>query len=143
MILLYTALVFVLTVAGLLIRRRVARLEKAYGKMAKTAGTLAMEPAFRPGSRPDACQIAKRQYQLGLLVQKRDRIETKYHAWQTFAEKFNAMVRRVQQWKGKKLPYTLGVLDMSAVMYAIDRFGLGQHVSAPALWQWVLTLIGE
>jgi hypothetical protein len=143
MILLYTGLLVILAVAGFLIRRRVAGLERKYQRIAKTAQQVALEPAYKGGGRLDPCQIAKRQYQLGLLVQKRDRVENKYHAWHGVGERFNAFVTRVQGWKGKKLPYTFGVVDVSCLMYAVDYFGVGPRLNLAQAWHWVASLIGN
>jgi hypothetical protein len=141
MIFLYTAFVFVLVVMGLVIRRRVAALERKYVRIAQSTEQLAVTPAYKAGNRLDPCQIAKRQYQLGQLVQKRDRTEAKYHAWQGIADQFNSFATWVQNWKGRKLPYTLGVLDVSCLFYALDYLGLGQYLSAAALCQWVVSLM--
>jgi hypothetical protein len=35
----------------------------------------------------------------------------------------------VRHWKGRKLPYTFGVLDVAAVLCLIDYLGVGQVVS--------------
>jgi len=143
MILLYTGLLVILAVAGFLLRRRVAGLERKYQRIAKTAQQVALEPAYKAGNRLDPCQIAKRHYQLGLLVQKRDRVENKYHAWHGIAERFNGFVTRVQGWKGKKLPYTCGVVDVSCLMYAVDYVGVGPRLNLAQAWQWVASLIGN
>jgi hypothetical protein len=143
MILIYTALVLILAIAGFLIQRRVARLERKYRLAAKQAQQVALEPAFKPGTRLDACQIAKRQYQLGQLVQKRDRVESKVHSWQAFADRFKGMTARVKGWKGKKLPYTLGVVDVSCLLYAIDLAGVSRHMNLAQAWRWFQSLIGN
>ena len=126
-----------------MIQRRVARLERKYGHVAKQAQLVALEPAFKPGARLDACQIAKRQYLLGQLVQKRDRVEGKVHSWQAFADRFKGMTARVKSWKGKKLPYTFGVVDVSCLLYAIDSAGIGRHVNLAQAWRWFQSLIGH
>jgi hypothetical protein len=135
MIFLYTSLVVVFAVAGFLIRRRVAGLEKKYTRLAGSADELLRTPLYRKGnsSLPDPYLSAKRQYQLGLLAQRRDRIEGKYAAWQTFSEKFDRFVKRFRGWQGRKLPYTCGVLDVAATLYIIDYLGFGQVVNARAL----------
>ena len=143
MILIYTVVVLILAIASWLIQRRVARLERKFSRVAKQTHQVALEPAFKPGTRLDACQIAKRQYLLGQLVQKRDRVETKVHAWQAFADRFKGMTARVKGWKGKKLPYTLGVVDVSCLLYAIDMAGVGRHVNLTQAWRWFMSLIGH
>jgi hypothetical protein len=139
----YTGLLIVLALAGLLVRRRVAGLERKYSHIAKSVQRLALEPAYKGGTnRLDPCAIAQRHYQLGQLAHKRDRIENKYHAWQGFADRYHGFVKRVQGWKGKKLPYTFGVLDVSAVLYGIDYLGVSRHVNPAHAWHWIASLIG-
>ena len=143
MILIYTGLVLILAIAGFLIQRRVARLERKYGRIAKQAQQVALEPAFKPGTRLDPCQIAKRQYQLGLLVQKRDRVENKVHTWQSFGDRFTRVTARVKGFKGKKLPYTFGAVDVSCLLYAVDYAGVGHHINLAQAWRWLMTLVGH
>jgi hypothetical protein len=143
MILVYTGLVLILAIAGWLIQRRVARLERKYGRIAKQAQQIALEPAYKAGTRLDPCQIAKRHYQLGVLVQKRDRVEAKAHAWQAFADRFKSATSRLKTWKGKKLPYTFGAVDVSCLLYAVDYAGVGRHINLGQAWHWLLTLVGH
>jgi hypothetical protein len=143
MILIYTAILLILAIMGWLVQRRVTRLEGKFGRVAKQANQIALEPAFTHGTRLDPCRIAKRQYQLGVLVQKRDRIEGKVHAWQAFADRFKGVTARVKGWKGKKLPYTFGVVDVSCLLYAIDSAGVARHVNLGQAWRWLMTLFGN
>ena len=132
MIFLYTTLVVLVGMAHFLIKRRTAALEKKYARVAKAADTLLRQPNLREGnsSRADPYQAAKRQYQLGLLVQKRDRVEAKYTAWQGVAERTGKLVAGLKNWKGRKLPYTFGVLDVTGALALVDYLGLGQYVNA-------------
>ena len=132
MIFLYTTLVVLLGAAHFLIKRRAVALEKRYARVAKEADTLLRQPNLREGnsSRADPYQAAKRQYQLGLLAQKRDRVEAKYTAWQGVAERTGKLVAGLKNWKGRKLPYTFGVLDVTGALALVDYLGLGQYVNA-------------
>jgi hypothetical protein len=143
MILVYTTLLFALVVAAFAVKRRAGYLEKKFARVSRAVQTVALEPTFKPGSRLDACQIAKRQLQLGVLVQKRDRVEAKYLGWQALADKFNGWVGRLQGWKGKKLPYTFGVVDVSCLLYAVDYLGVGRYVNVMELWHWATSLIAN
>ena len=128
MILLYTSLLMVLGTLGWLVNRRVKGLEKKYTRTAADVELLFVNS--KPGnSKLDTVESAKRQFLLGQLVQKRDSLEGKCHAWQSFAEKFDRVVTALREAKGRKLPYTMGVLDVSAVLYAIDHFGVGDYVN--------------
>lgn len=145
MIFFYTFLLLSLGAVKLLIDRRAARLERKYERTAKDADRLLREPVFRMGnaSKPDLCQSAKRYYQLGGVVQRRDRLEAKYAAWQARADRLGAWVTRLRAWKGVKLPYTFGALDVSCLLYAIDYFGASQYVNARVLLQHLLALWGR
>ncbi len=155
MILLYTSLLLFLVAAKFLIDRRVGRLERKYSQTAKATDGLLVEPAAKAEpltiagipvqvakrtqlrealpTKADLAESAKRQLQLGLLVQKRDRLEAKHDAWTARSERLGRWVARVRSWKGRKLPYTMGVLDVSSAMVVVDRFGLGHYVSVERL----------
>jgi hypothetical protein len=135
MVLLYTWLIFVLGVAKFLIGWRAKSLERKYVRVAKEADGLLKQPTFKEGnsSRGDPFMSAKRQYLIGLLAQKRDRVEAKYAAWQTCADKFGRFVASLRSWKGKKLPYTFGAVDVLFVLGLIDYLGFSEVVSVRAL----------
>ncbi len=142
MILLYTALIFVLGAATFVIGRRVKSLEKKYGRVAKEADALSKQPVFKDGNsnRVDPFVTAKRQYMLGLLAQKRDRVEAKYVAWQCLGDKFKRYVANLKSWKGKKLPYTFGAVDVACVLGMVDYLGFQDYVSVHTLVQHVMHL---
>jgi hypothetical protein len=144
MILLYILLLLFLGAIKVLIDRRLVRLEQKHSRTAKAADALLGIPLYREGNsnRFNPYENAKRQYQLGLLVQKRDRLEAKHDAWMALSEWFNAWLSKLRDWKGKKLPYTLGVLDVSFLLYLVDYFGVGEYVSVRALAHWVKSLLG-
>ncbi len=146
MILLYTLLVFLLTALRLLVGRRAASLEKRHARAATEADRfLLCGAAIREGnsSRPDPYQSAKRQYLLGSLVQKRDRLEDRHDAWQARYEKLDRVVTAVRGWKGKKLPYTFGVLDVSGVLCLVDYLGVGQYVNVHYVVQVITSLFAN
>jgi hypothetical protein len=142
MIFLYTVTMFFLGATKWLINRRVAVLERKYVQTVETVDGLLRQVAPKNGkdTKLDVCRAAKAQVALGLMTQRQDRLEMKYEKWQDIAKKFNDFVARVHEWKGRKLPYTMGVLDVSAVLYGIDYFGVGQFVNARQLGQWLVTL---
>src|SRR5260370_9496068 len=130
MILIYSSVLLVLGVVKFLIVRHAKALEKKYVRVAKEADTLLKQPSHREGnsSRIDPYVAAKRQYLLGLLAQKRDRVEAKYAAWQVFSEKFGRFVCGVQRWKGRKLPYTFGAADVACLLRPIDYLGVSEYI---------------
>jgi hypothetical protein len=145
MLLLYTLLLLLLGVARFMIARRVASLEKRCARVAKQTDKLVRESPYRDGNsgRADPFQVAKRQFQLGLLAQKRERLEDKHLSWQRRVKKFGNMVDGLRNWKGKKLPYTFGVLDVMLLLTLIDYLALGEYSSPRFLFQelisWVST----
>lgn len=145
MILLYTLLLLALGGVKALIDRRARQLERKYARTAAAADQILREPIFKQGntSKPDLCQSAKRYYVLGQLIQKRDRLEIKHEAWQALADRLAASVTRVRDWKGKKLPYTFGALDVSALLYALDALGAGDYVNAKVVLAQIAALLGR
>jgi hypothetical protein len=134
MVFLYTVLLAFLGLIKVMVARRAASLEKRYTRVAGEVGKRAHEAGLRPGngsgSRDDLAALsAKRQYELGLLASKRDRLEAKHFYWQSWADKLTRTVDRVRNWKGKKLPYTLGAMDIWLAMSLVDYFGIGQVIS--------------
>ncbi len=130
MLFLYTLLLSILGLVRFLIGRRVANLEARHARLARLADDLLHQPPARDGSgRIDAAVAAKRQYLLGLLVQKRDRLEDRYAAWQVSAEKYGRWLAAVRGWRGKALPYTLGVVDVVMLATLADYLGAGEYVS--------------
>ena len=142
MILLYSTLIFLLGAAQFLIGRRARSLEKKYMRVAQETDALVKQSAYKDGNsnKADPCMMAKRQYLLGQFVQKRDRVEAKYTAWQEWAEKFGHWVARVKSWKGKKLPYTFGAVDVTCVLGVIDYLGFRDYVGIQQLTHFVTGL---
>ncbi len=145
MIFLYTALLFLVGVAHFLSKRRVAALEKKYSKVVKDADDLLRQSNYRDGNsnRQDPYQSAKRQYQLAMLAQKRDRMETRYSTWHQRAERLSKLRHRLRAWKGRKLPYTFGALDVAGTLGLIDYFGAGQYLNARQLVETVMSLFSR
>jgi hypothetical protein len=142
MVLFYTVLLAVLGFLKLIVSRRAAGLEKRFAAMAADVGKRAQQANLRPGnssgSRDDfAAQSAKRQFELGLLVSRRDRLEAKHFFWHSWSDKLTRLVDRVRNWKGQKLPYTMGAMDVWLAMWLVDYFGMGKVVSAQRLYETV------
>ena len=92
---------------------------------------------------PDAAQAAKRQYLVGQLVQKRDRLEARYHAWESAAETSRKNVTRLLHWKGRLLPYALGAVDLAGVLVLLDCLGVHGSVNVHDLAQQVASLFSH
>ena len=125
MILFYTVVLILLGVTHWLVQRRAAALGRAYGVLADKALKLMHGPRKPGNAAHDVCAHAKQQFELGAIVSRRDRAEAKHYAWQTRADWLGKAVIAVRNWKGQKLPYSFGVLDVWIVLYLIDHFGFG------------------
>ncbi len=142
MIFVYTVALVLLGAAGFLVKRRAVALEKKFIRVSKQADDLLRQSTYRDGNsnRLDPYLAAKRQYRLAVLADQRDRVEGRYTAWQGRAERLGKLKARLKAWKGRKLPYTLGVLDVTGALALIDYLGAGQYVNARGLVQAVTAL---
>jgi hypothetical protein len=142
MVVLYSSLLLLLGGAGFLIRRRARSLEKKYSAVLKEANTLLHAP-HREGNanRTDAYATAKRTYQLGQLAQKKEKLEVRHYAWQARADRVGRWIERLRSWRGRKLPYTLGLVDAVAILTLLEHLGYGQYTNPRVLLQMVTTWI--
>jgi hypothetical protein len=145
MIVLYSLLLLLLGVVKFLIDRRAASLERKHARLAKETHTLLHGSNPREGNsgKPDPYLNARRQYLLGALIQKKERLEARCLSWRGFAEKYARWVKGVRGWKGKVLPYTFGVIDVGCLLHLMDYYGAGQYTSLPVLVEHVRTLLSR
>src|SRR5262249_18475036 len=131
--------------AGFLARRRAATLESKYTRVARQADQLLKLSTLKEGNsnRNDPFLAAKRQFELGRIADKRDRVEARYASWQGLSARLTRLTARARGWKGRKLPYTFGVIDVASVLWVIDRLGFGDYVSATRLFELVRTYLGH
>lgn len=141
MIFIYSAALFLLGFVHLLIKWRVAVLEKKYLKVARAADELVRQAGYREGNsnRYDPVTFAKRQVALGTLAYKRDRVEQRYTAWQSLADRVSKLAQRIRGWKGRTLPYTFGALDVAFFLTLADYLGFGNYVGPRQLVQAVVS----
>jgi hypothetical protein len=145
MILVYALLLLLLVVARYVIVRRVAALEKKYVRTARATDELLRAQPARPGnaSKPDPYSTARQAYQLGQAVELRERVEARYCAWQKRAERFGSLVTAVRGWKGRKLPYVVGALDVLFALGALNYLGYGDRLSAHAVVEFFSSLVSK
>jgi hypothetical protein len=146
MILLYTSLLLLLGIVKFLVGLRARALERKYSRLAEEVGQLVRQPDYKAGNSNnvrDPCQSAKRAYLLGQFVQQRDRAEAKHFAWQHRAERLSRWVRALREWKGAKLPYTLGAVDLWMLLHMIDYVGVGEYLSTGNVVQTVTSLFTQ
>ena len=89
MILFYTLLMLLLGMIKHLVSLRARALERKYIRMSAAVDQMLRVPEHKPGAsnKADPCASAKRTLILGRLVYDRDRVETKYFAWQRWADR--------------------------------------------------------
>jgi hypothetical protein len=145
MIFLYTFLLLVLAAVKFLFQRRAAYLAWRYSRATLGVEKLLHDPLLREGNsnRVNQARAAQRQYLLGQLVQKKERLEIKNYFWQNMSDKLARALDRLRNWKGKKLPYTLGALDVWLLFYLLDQFGVADYVSPRNLFQLVSTWLDQ
>lgn len=126
MILIYLALMVVLGVIQWLTRLRAGRLERRYCKAATDAETYLKQTHVRGGNnnRPDPFVAARQQFELARLAMCRDRLETRYGLWQRRSEHLAGVTRWLSNYRGKVLPYLLGVVDVALVLVAVTYLGI-------------------
>jgi hypothetical protein len=136
MILIYAIGVVLLGLASLLTARRARSVEKKYVHIAKAADQLAKELNVREGNSnkiTDTLSLARKNYELGCVVSRRDRLETKYDKWVARTDWFNRLRTRIVNWKGRLVPYMLGVIDVAIVGLGLIAFKV-LDVSEMRIW---------
>ena len=135
--------VFLAALGGLkwVLAGRAARTEKKY-----TAAALAAQQAARPvktgnAGGPDALTAAKRQYELGRLVQARDVLEARYLGWQARSERVGNTLTRLRSAKGLFVPYLCGVVDVALVLAALHLLGLPHGLNPDQVRAWAEVLV--
>jgi hypothetical protein len=145
MIFLYTSALVLLGVAHFLVKRRARTLEKKFVRVTRQADEILRQSSWRDGNsnRADPYQAAKRQYRLAVLATQRDKVEGRYAAWQDRSDRLAKLKARLKGFRGKKLPYTFGVLDFAGTLALIDYLGAGRYVNARGLVEAVTALFGR
>lgn len=142
MVPLYT--VFLTALGGLkwVLAGRAARTEKKYTAAALEAEQAARQALTKPGnaSQPDVFATAKRQYELGRLVEHRDQLEVRYHGWQGRVDRVGKLATRLRGVKGRLVPYLFGVLDVVIVMVALHYLGLPHDLDPEKVTAWAETM---
>ena len=139
MVPLYALVVAALSALKAALARRAVRLERKYAHAALAAQTVAMAAQGKPGngSAADPFAAAKRQYDLGRLVEARDRLEAKFLGWQVRADAVGGFVARLRGWNGRAVPYLLGVTDAALVVVAVSYLGPGYGLTPSAVKGWM------
>jgi hypothetical protein len=139
MLLVYVSLLMLLALVQVVLRWRVARLERRYIHVSALADDLLKKTAVRGGNnRADPFVAVRQQYELAQLAMKRERVENRYASWQSLSDRFAKLRAALSGYKGKLLPYLVGVVDVVALVVMLDQFGFGvEQVKA------LLNLVGN
>jgi hypothetical protein len=122
---------------------RAAGVEKKYAKAAKEAEAVARAVQAKPaGGAVDPYALAKSHYELGRLVEKRDRLEGKTLAWQARAEKATAVLAKLKGLNGRLMPYLMGVVDVGLVLTALSMLGLPHGLTVEGVEEWAKSFGG-
>ncbi|MBY0228695.1 MAG: hypothetical protein K2W96_05380 [Gemmataceae bacterium] len=135
MVFAYLLVLVLLAVAQVLLRWRAAGLERRYLKLAAQADALVKQAATRGGNtnRPDPAEAALRQYELARVALKRDRVETSHAGWERAAGRLGGLRTGMASWKGRVLPYLMGVLDVAGLVVVLHWLGIGPEQVASLL----------
>ncbi len=135
---------FVVLLGGLkaALARRATRVGRKYTASARAAEQAARAVRTKPGnaSAADPLTAAKQQYELGRLVQVRDGLELKYLAALTRSNRADAALAKARGWKGRAVPYLLGVADVTLALVALHHLGLPQGLTPVTGGAWAPTL---
>ena len=142
MVPLYTVVLTALGGLKWVLAGRAARTEKKYTAAALEAEQAARQAQVKPGNaaQADVFAAAKRQYELGRLVELRDQLEARYHGQEARAERVGKLVARLRGVKGRLVPYLFGVVDVALVMVALHYLGLPHDLDPEKLTVWAETL---
>jgi hypothetical protein len=126
MILFYSLLVTLFGIAARITGWRASRMERRFVRYAAQADQLAKDLSRRGGnnSLPDPLANARRQYELGRLVQIRDRYADRYDVWEGRATRFRKLRLRMLAAKGRLIPYLLGVGDVVGAIALLTAGGI-------------------
>jgi len=143
MIPLYALLRAALSGVQWLFAAKAARLERKYAKAASAAEAVARQLQTKPGNgTQDPFATAKRHYGFGRLVETRDRLEEKFHAWQGRAEGVGRASATVASWKGRTVPYLCGAVDLGLILTALHSLGFPHGLTFEGVQAWAKHLVG-
>jgi hypothetical protein len=130
MLLLFHVVLLLLNSVKFVFVRRATGLERKHARLAKEVNGTLRAALFKEGNsnRHDPCQAAKRQYRLGLLVEKKDRLEAKHYRWACRVERLNGLIGKLRGWKGRLVPYAVGAIDVVTTLCTVDYFNQGDLV---------------
>jgi hypothetical protein len=127
---LFHVILLLLNGVKFLFARRATGLERKYARLAKEVNGTLRDALFKEGNstRHDPCQAAKRHYRLGLLVERKDRLEAKHYRWAHRVERLSRLIEKLRGWQGRLVPYAVGAIDVVTTLCTIDYFSQGDFV---------------
>lgn len=109
---------------------RAAALERKYARLAKDVNASLRDALYKEGNsnKHDPFQAAKRQYLLGALVERKDRLEALHYRWATRVDRLSRLIGRLRGWHGRLVPYAMGAVDMVTTLCTLDYVKHGDFV---------------
>lgn len=145
MIFLYTSTLILLGMLKSLVGLRARGLERSFVRAAAAVKEMAAQAEQKPGNsnKVDACLNATRMIRLAKAGDASDRVEAQFYSWQRWTDRLGNWLKTMANWKGTKLPYTLGAIDGGMLLILVDYFGVGQYVSASVLYEYLVSLVQQ
>jgi hypothetical protein len=130
MMMLFQIVLLLLSAVKFVFARRANALERKYARLSKEVNATSRDCLFKEGNsaKYDPFQAAKRQYRLGVLVEKKDRLEAVQYRWAHRVERLNRVIAKLRGWKGRLVPYALGAVDVMTTMCTLDYFAHGDFI---------------
>ena len=126
MIVVYLVCQWVLKLTHAILTLRASWIEQKYVKTScKVQEELKLSDT-RPGNAMGDARLnyARKQYELGRMVEKCDRIGERYVRAQALAESVGHKQKWLASLQGRVTPYLFGVTDMVVVMVLLNYFGI-------------------
>ena len=126
MIVLYVVCKAVLALAHAILTLRASWIEQKYVKTSCKVQEELKVSDTRPGNAMGDARLnyARKQYELGRMVEKCDRIGTRYVRAQALAESIGQKRNRVASVQGRMTPYLFGVIDMVVAVLLMNQFNV-------------------
>ena len=125
MIVFYVVCKMALMLAHAILTLRASRIERKYVKTScKVQEELKLSDT-RPGNAMGDARLnyARKQYELGRMVQKCERIGDRYVKAQALADRVGMNRTWIDSYQGRFTPYLLGVVDMVVLTALLNHYG--------------------
>lgn len=139
MVFLYSSLISVLVVLRWLVSKISARAFTRWESRQKIAEETGAQVAMLtfPGRNQCPIEDARKNRLLTHAVEAMDRAEARYQKWNGRHDLLSGWLACLRAFKGRKLPYSAGVLDVVGTLAVLDATGLDVKAVVDLVTQWV------